>query len=170
MGQKEKLILIGVISAAHGIQGHVLVKSYSNPPENIDKLPLFDENNEPIELKVIRSNSKGLLVCSVVGSDDRNKAEELKGRKFYCHRKDFPAIDDEEFYIEDLLNLRVLNETGDEIGKIIEVVNYGAGDIIEIKFKNDSSEMFPFTKELFPIIEKDHIVFVCKQKLTDVNL
>ena len=52
-----------------------------------------------------------------------------------------------------------LDFLGKKIGIIIDVANFGAGDIIEIRFNNDTEEMFPFTKEFFPEIGKDYVVF-----------
>jgi len=159
MTKEKKLILVGVISAAHGIKGNVLIKSYTESVENITKLPIIDKNNNPVQLKMIRETSKGDLVCMLAECKDRNQAEELKGTKLYCPREILPTPSDDEFYIEDMRGLKVLDESGEAIGTILEIANYGAGDIVEIKFNNDSSEMFPFSKELFPTIEKDHIVF-----------
>ena len=51
-----------------------------------------------------------------------------------------------------------MDESDEFVGTVIEVANYGAGDIIEVKFNDDNCEMFPFTKELFPKITKDYMV------------
>ena len=160
MTKEEKLILVGVISAAHGIKGNVLIKSYTESADNITKLPIIDKNNNSVQLKMIRATSKRDLVCTLTDCNDRNQAETLKGTKLYCPRENLPTPSDDEFYIEDLRGLKVLDESGESVGTVLEIANYGEGDIFEIKFNNDSSEMFPFTKELFPTIENDHLVFV----------
>lgn len=158
MSQEEKLILVGVISAAHGIKGDLLIKSYTEVTTNLAKLPIIDEHNNNVQLKLIRANSKGGIICQMLDCNDRNQAEELKGTKLYCLRKNLPAPAEEEFYIEDLRGLKVIDESGECIGIVLEIANYGAEDIIEIKFNDDSCEMFPFTKEFFPTITKNHVV------------
>ena len=161
MTKEKNLILVGVISAAHGIKGDVLVKSYTVPVSNIVKLRLIDKNNNPVKLKMLRVNSKDLVICSrPTGCNDRNHAETLKGIELYCHKENLPKFLAEEFYFEDLRGLKVIDQSGQTLGIILNIANYGAGDIIEIKFSNDGrEEMFPFTKELFPVIEKDYVVF-----------
>jgi 16S rRNA processing protein RimM len=159
MTTDNKLILLGVISAAHGIRGDVLIKPYTEKPENLATLPVTDSNGNALVIKIIRNNKKNELICRIQNCTDRNHAEALKGTKLYCQREDLPEIEEEEFYIEDLRGLNVLDESEKIIGTISDVVNYGAGDIIEIKFEDGSSEMFPFTKELFPHIKKDYVVF-----------
>ncbi|MDP4709054.1 MAG: ribosome maturation factor RimM [Rickettsiaceae bacterium] len=158
MIKEEKLILVGVISAAHGIQGNVLIKSYTDPVVNIAALTVLDKNRNIVRFKMIREVSKGGVVCKLADCNDRNQAELLKGTKLYCLRETLPKPLDDEFYIEDLRGLKVLNESGENIGTVLEIANYGAGDIIEIKFNDDKCEMFPFTKELFPTIKKDHLI------------
>ena len=158
MPKAEKLILVGVISSAHGIKGDLLIKSYTDIATNLIKLPIINENNEIIQLKLIRKNTKGGIICKLLGCDTRNQAEALNGTKLYCLRKNFPEPDDEEFYIEDLRGLKVLDNSGKSIGTILELANYGAQDILEIKFNDESCEMFPFTKELFPTITKNHVI------------
>lgn len=155
----KKLILIGVISSAHGIKGDILIKPYTEKPENLANLPIVDKNGESLSIKIIRINQKNELICKIQNCNDRNYAETLKGTKLYCSRDDLPTPPEEEFYVEDLRGLEVLDESGKAIGTILEVANYGAGDIIEIKFNDDTSEMFPFSKELFPTITKTHVVF-----------
>jgi 16S rRNA processing protein RimM len=160
MTKEEKLILVGVISAAHGIKGNVLIKSYTDPAVNIVSLPVLDKNHNIMRFKMIREASNGGVVCKLTDCNDRNQAELLKGTNIYCLREDLPKPLEDEFYIEDLRGLKVLNESGENIGTVLETANYGAGDIVEIKFNDDKCEMFPFTKELFPSIEKDHLIFV----------
>jgi len=159
MAKEKNLILVGVISAAHGIKGDVLVKSYTDPVSNIVELQLIDKNNSPVKLKMLRVNSKGWVICRLTNCNDRNHAEELKGIELYCYKENLPTLLTEEFYFEDLRGLKVIDKAGQTLGIILDVANYGAGDIIEIKFSDDGrEEMFPFTKELFPTIEKDYVV------------
>jgi 16S rRNA processing protein RimM len=157
----NKLILVGVIRGAHGIKGQIIVKSYTDPFENIVKLPVFDKENKPISLKITRIRPDGNLICSIKGCDSRTAAETLAKKAIYCLRSDLPEINEEdEFYIEDLIGLKLVDVKGNHIGKILNVANYGGGDIVEVKFINEKdSELVPFSKELFPEINKDKAVW-----------
>jgi 16S rRNA processing protein RimM len=161
MTKKDKLILLGVISSAHGIKGEVIIKSFTEVESDIARLSLMDENNDPITIKVIRKHPKSGLVCKISGCNDRNQAEAILKKKIYCLREDLPEIDNEdEFYFEDLHGLEVIDAEDKIIGKVTNVANYGAGDIIEITFtEGDKSEFFPFTKELFPEVTKKYVRF-----------
>ncbi|GAB4166103.1 MAG: ribosome maturation factor RimM [Rickettsiaceae bacterium] len=163
MEQESKLILVGVISAAHGIKGEVLIKSYTTPKENILSLSIINSQQEPVKLKKIRTKGNESFVCKIDLCTDRNKAESLKGTQLFCLRSSLPELLEEEYYFNDLKGLEVLDEHNNKVGVVTNVANFGAGDILEIKFNNDKEEMLPFTKEVFPKITKDYIVLCDKR-------
>lgn len=158
MSKEDKLILAGVISAAHGIRGDIIIKSYTDPLENIFSLNIFNANHEILKLKKISVKSSGLIICKLDSCGDRNKAESLKGTKLYSLRSSLPALEENEYYYDDLKNKIVINESGKKIGIIQNIMNYGAGDIIEIKFNDEKEELLPFTRQLFPQISDDFVV------------
>lgn len=154
----KNLILVGVINSAHGIRGDVVVRCFTMRPEDLFKRTIFDEFGNILNVRKVGIIKKENVICRLSNCTDRNHAEKLKGMQLFCQRDDLPAIDNsEEFYIYDLKNLVVHDETSKEIGIVNDVLNYGAGDIIEIKFGDGQLLMFPFTKECFPLIEKDYV-------------
>ena len=69
--------------------------------------------------------------------------------------------EDDEFYITDLIDMDVLNETDKLVGTVIDIPNFGAGDMLEIKpIAEDGiqaqSYYLPFTKAVVPIIDFDN--------------
>ncbi len=159
MSIKEGLIFVGVVSSAQGIKGNVYVKSFTMPNTNIIKMNLVDELGEKIVLKLLSQNSKGDIICRFNDINNRTLAEGLKGCKIFCHRSDFPSLSEDEFYIEDLKGLLVLDSNLVVIGKITNIFNFNAGNIIEIEFVSDKIvELFPFNKQFFPVITKDHAI------------
>lgn len=152
------LILTGIVIGAHGLQGHVIVKSFTEPTVNFTKLALINELQENIKIKFIRQNPNGNLICKFSDTNDRTQAEYLKGYKFFCMSSALPPADEDEFYIEQLKDLEVLDQNHQFLGKIINMFNFGAGDMLEVDFSEGESELFPFTKEFFPVITKEHII------------
>ena len=159
--RQNKLILIGVISLAHGIKGEVIIKSFTSPPENIFNLKIEDRSGNDISINHVSKHKSGGFICTVSGCWARNQAEQLKKTALYCRRSNLPLLAEDEFYFEDLKGKIVKNDKDEEIGRIINVDNFGAGDIIEIKFNDNSrTEFFPFTDEFFPVIDKDYVLLV----------
>lgn len=158
MKESDKLILVGVISSAHGVKGEVIVKSFTADPASILKMPLITSQGEELKLKLKRSHPKGGLICTVGDIIERTRAENFVGCKIYCPRGMMPALAEEEFYIEDIKGLPVVDARHNQIGKVSGIFNFGAGDIIEIKFNNNEKKLFPFRKEMFPEITKDYLI------------
>lgn len=158
MVNSDKLILIGIISSAHGVQGEVIIKSFTDPITNILKLAIINNKNESIVLKLVKVKPDNSIICKVKNIETRTEAEKLKGSKLFTLRSNLPNLLHEEFYIEDLIGLAVIDPESNNLGIVNNVFNFGASDIIEVKFNNDSLELFPFTKKFFPIITNIHIV------------
>lgn len=166
MSDKDRLICLGVVSGAHGIRGHVTIRSFTAIPRDIANLQILDPDGNAIKLKYFRDAKKD-VVCLINNVRDRNEAEKLKGLKLYAKRSSLPETELYEYYIEDLVNMKVIDTNGNTIGKILEVHNFGAGDIIEVKFtdKDRKSEMYPFTSDIFPEIDiANHVVMNCDIK------
>lgn len=158
MNSLENLILVGVIKSCHGIKGHIILKSFTEPAASIFERNLVNESREDIHIKLISQNAKGELICTFNDIATRNEAENLKGYKLFCLRASLPEPEEDEFYIADLNNLPLLDQEHKEIGKIKNILNFGAGDIIEIEFLDQTNELLPFNKEFFPVITKDYVI------------
>lgn len=161
----DKLIYVGSIATPHGVIGHVKIKSFTEPTSNIAKMDLYDENGNKVRLKFVKA-SNDFVICKVNEIADRNIVEKLRGTKLFVHRSTLPSItEDENYYIEDLTGKEIRDIDNNLIGLVEAVYNFGAGDVIEISFKNGTSSMFPFSKNIFPKITNEYIIFIAPQTL-----
>ncbi|WPY00948.1 Ribosome maturation factor RimM [Candidatus Trichorickettsia mobilis] len=156
-----KLILVGKVFSAHGLKGHVLIQSFTEPITNIVKLPLLNASGTDLRLKLCSINTKHRLICSIKDIHDRTAAEKLIGHEIFCLKDNLPTIKDKnEFYIEDLKELTVIDQNSKSVGVVKSFFNFGAGDIIEIEFLDGSNQLLPFTKEIFPEITDKYILII----------
>ena len=143
-----KRILIGEITTAHGIKGFVKVRSYADDVEILESGEIFTGETSDARLSFkIKNALKGDWVAEVKGVTDRNAAEALRGTRLYIDRAALPGTDDDEYYVEDMKGLRVVDRSGKDLGIVTDVVNYGAGDLIDIKPSTGDSYYLPFTDE-----------------------
>lgn len=157
MTTAPKRILLGEIVAAHGIRGEVGIKTYTAEPEAIaDYGPLSDEaGKRTFEITAVKMTAKG-IVARIKGVTDRTGAEALKGTGLYVAREALPkaAEDEGEYYHADLIGLSAVAPDGTALGTIVAVANFGAGDLIEIKFAGrNATEFVPFTDACVPAVE-----------------
>lgn len=148
-------LLLGHISAAHGIRGDVLIKTHTGAPEAIGGYgPLFDESGgRSIVLERVRVTPKG-VVAHIAGVGDRNAAEALKGTRLYVPRERLPPAEEGEFYHVDLIGLQAVDRTGAAIGTVVAVENFGAGDLVEIRLTGSGrTVLIPFTDARVPEVD-----------------
>jgi 16S rRNA processing protein RimM len=151
----DKLVKIGIIIAAHGIKGLVKIKSFAANPININKYGTVYNNDQSkkFDIKVVSQNDT-VLLATVNDIKDRNTAETLIGSELYINKKNLPALDENEYYHDDLIGLEVYDQNNNIYGTITALHNFGAGDIIEIKLYNlQNKVMHSFKNAIFPKID-----------------
>lgn len=155
----SELILVGKITSPHGIKGEVKIASYTENPIDIFKYSLKLHDATKLHIAKYKPASQNIFICRLDDINNRTEAEKFTNIEIFAQRDEFPKAQEHEFYIHDLINMKVIDTTGKEIGTVMGVYNFGAGDIIEIKFNNDKIEMFGFSDAVFPQIT-DKITFI----------
>ncbi len=136
-------ICVAEVVAAHGIKGQVKVKCHLESPEHLADYTLMNEQGDNVEI-TLGSIKKNMVLATIAKATDRNMAETQIGLKLYIDRDALPKTEKDEYYPHELLGLAVKDQQGNTIGTISNVVNYGAGDIIELALENGKKELLPF--------------------------
>jgi len=155
MSKSDERVLLGRIIDAHGIRGEVAVQSFTAVAEDIAGYgALTDEaGTRRFVLKPRHATSK-TLVCGVEGVSDRNAAEALKGVNLYVARERLPPAERGSYYHNDLVGLAVVDQSGTAIGVVEAVLNFGAGDLLELKLDGQrGTEVVPFTDAYVPEVD-----------------
>ena len=127
----DKPLTLAAITGAHGVAGEVRLKLLG---DGLDALKAHGSFNEgALTLTKIRSDNKGGAIARFAEVTDRTSAEKLRGTTLSVSRDALPALEEGEYYHADLIELAVVTEAGDAVGKVIAVQNFGATDIIEIE-------------------------------------
>jgi 16S rRNA processing protein RimM len=148
-------VVIGVISAPHGVRGTVRVR----PPGSGRHLrrgvePVVD--GERRRILASRQTPKGFLV-DLEGIGDRDLAASLRGSELTLDRDELDAPDEEEFYVGDLVGLGVYDEAGTRVGSVSDVLETPAHEILLIRDdEEDPAEHYvPFTHEHVPTVDPE---------------
>lgn len=155
-GPAKGLVLLGRFGAPHGVRGEIRLQSFTADPSAIARYDgLTDKSAARIfRLRSVRPQGKDMLVAKVEGVEDRAAAEALNGVDLFLPRDKLPAPEEEEFYIADLIGLRAESPDGADIGTIVAVRNFGAGDILEVApGAGGETLLLPFTKAVVPTID-----------------
>jgi 16S rRNA processing protein RimM len=94
------------------------------------------------------------VVARLDGISDRNGAEAITGTDLYVARAQLPAAEEGSFYHADLIGLAAVAPDGTDIGRVVSVHNFGAGDLLEIALGGSRrTELVPFTAQF--VLEVD---------------
>jgi 16S rRNA processing protein RimM len=148
-------ICVAQIGGAHGIRGEVKLKSFTADPLAVrDYGPLTSEDGSTsFEIEALRP-AKGHLVARFRGVGDRNAAERLAHVRLFVPRERLPPPADDEFYHVDLIGLAAMTADGTEVGTVVAVHDFGAGDILELRPRaGGASIMVPFTAAFVPEVD-----------------
>lgn len=143
----NNLVCIGLISRSHGVKGDVLVKSFTQKPMDVASYgPVKTRNGIEILLNVI-GKSRDQLIVRIEGFNTRDQSDALKGELIYIDKAKLPKITEcDEYYHNDLIGMKVLNEDNNIFGVVVGIYDFGAGDIIEICNNTGEMIMAPFVK------------------------
>jgi 16S rRNA processing protein RimM len=147
-------VLVGVVTAAHGIAGEMRVKSFTADPLALGCYgPITTVDGRQFRIATLRQHRADELILRLDGVSTRGAAEQLKGCRFYVPRAALSDPEPGEYYHADLVGLRAEDVGGGEIGRITAVLNYGAGDILEITAADGTAELIPFSDSHVPVID-----------------
>ena len=111
---------------------------------------IYDSHGNSFKFKIIKRSEVGKAgIISLENINDRNAAEKLINSSFFVKHDELPKLEENEFYVCDLIGKNIKIAGSDEKCKIVGVQNFGASDLIEIVYKDGNSFYVPFTKENF---------------------
>ena len=148
-------ICVARIGAAHGVRGEVKLWSFTEDPAAVAGYgPLeTQDGTRRFEIEALRP-AKDHFVARIVGIEDRNAAENLRNVDLYIPRARLPEIDEADtFYHADLIGLKAVTRSGDDVGTVSAIHNFGATDVIEIKPPAGEPLLMPFTDATVPEID-----------------
>lgn len=161
------MIEIAQILKPQGIKGEVKALPLTDVLAVFNSLKScqIDGKDIKIERIIIR---QGYLYIKFDGVNTRNDAENYRNRILKIEKKILEDAKDEgDFLVDDLIGFVLRDESGEVIGQIVDIVNYGATDIFVIE-KDGRQIEAPYIKEVFKTI--DGRLVVDSEKLKEVSL
>lgn len=152
----NKPVTLAAIAGAHGVTGEVRLKLFGEGVESLKRFRAF--NDSSLTVSKLRDDGKGGAIARFAEVTDRNAAEALRGTVLTVPRSALPPLEEGEYYHADLIGLAAVSTEGVDLGEVIAVENFGAGDVIEIKRPNGKRFMVPMRVEAVPEWDADRLV------------
>ncbi len=151
--------VIGTIVSTHALKGEVKIYSTTDFKEErykVGNILYIEKGNQMFEVKVKSYRvHKDFELVSFENYNNINDVLELIKCKVYVHESQLHDLESDEYYYHELIDSFVYNENN-LIGKVIDVVNYGASDILIIKSAQGKEIMIPFVDEFIKEIDSEN--------------
>ncbi len=139
----ETQLTLAAIAGAHGIGGEVRLKLFGEGVDSLARHKAVQVGDRQLTLKSVKPGGGG-AIARFAEILDRTAAEALRGRLVTVPRSALPPLEEGEYYHADLIGLSCEGSGGEQLGRVVAVENFGAGDIIEIEQPDGRRNMVPF--------------------------
>jgi 16S rRNA processing protein RimM len=151
--------LVGTIVGFHALAGEVKIKPSTNSPDLLLDLKSVRVPNRDgdVILKVRTARvEKKMLLLAFKGMNDRTSVEHLEGAKLFCKEAELLPLEEEEFWVSDLVGMEVFTTGGAPVGKVVSIISAG-NDLLEVcpASSPDPSKtiLIPFVKDMVPTVD-----------------
>ena len=149
----ERRVLLGRIVGVHGVRGAVKLESFTEPrlaifgykPWLLEREP---ERSEEIAGAEGHAQGKG-IVAVLPGVTDRDAAAKWIGARIWVPREALPELEPGEFYQTDLEGLQVVNEAGDDLGRVTHLFDNGAHDVLVTRDEAGRERLIPYVLDVY---------------------
>ncbi len=157
----EQLLRVGVISSTHGVRGEVKVYPTTDDVNRFKKLKkvVLDTGREYIDLEISGVKFfKNMVILKFKGIDNINDIEKYKGKDLLVHREDAVALEENENYVADLIDLKVVTDAGKVLGILTEVMETGANDVYVVETEDGQELLLPAIRDCILDVDLDEEV------------
>lgn len=146
----EDILQVGIITSPHGVRGEVKVFPTTDDPARFKRLKevILDTGKEQITLEIEGVKFvKQMVVLKFKGIDDINVVEKYRQKSLYVTRENAVRLGRNEYFIADLIGLKVFDESEEEIGMLRDVIETGANDVYMIDMNDGRELLLPAIRE-----------------------
>lgn len=146
----EDLLQVGIITSTHGVRGEVKVYPTTDDPRRFRRLKevVLDTGKEKMNLEIEGVKFfKQFVILKFKGLDNINDIEKYRQKSLYVTRKNAVRLQRDEYFIADLIGLKVQDEDGKKLGTVKDVIETGANDVYEVEMADGKSLLLPAIKQ-----------------------
>jgi len=153
--EAEDWAAIGDIVGAFGLRGELKVEPFSDVPDRFSRLETIYIGEKHAPYHVLRAHThKRQVLLQLEGVTDRTSAEGLRGRRLWIPAAELASLPADQFYLHDLLGLRVQHINGQRLGTVADVIATGANDLFVIRDTPTGAEvLLPVVKAFVKAID-----------------
>jgi len=154
--KKKEFVQVGTFGQPQGLNGDIKINIFTSSLESFKMLRSFfmEDGKSSLIFTSLRKIGKN-NIGSIEGCEDRDAALGFKGKHIFSFRENFPKTNNDEYYVLDLIDCEVINVKQESLGKVIDIKNFGAGDLIEIINNGKKTFYIPMNEDNFINVDID---------------
>lgn len=155
----EDYLRVGVISNTHGIRGEVKVFPTTDEKERFDDLEYvyLDTGKEKLKLEIQNVKYfKNMVILKFKGIDNINDIEKYKGKDLLITRDQAVPLEPGQFFLCDVIDSRVVEENGNPVGILKEVLTTAANDVFVVTMDDGKEVLLPVIDECVKDIDLEN--------------
>ncbi len=148
--QMEDILKVGIITSVHGVHGEVKVYPTTDDARRFKKLKevLTYRDKEFVPLKILGVKLfKNMAILKFEGIDTPEAASGYRNRELFVTRENAVKLKKDEYFIADLIGIKVYDEDGELLGVLTEVMEGKANDVYVIEMKEKKELLIPALKQ-----------------------
>lgn len=148
----RKWVRLGKVGKTYRLDGSFFVSERDEPiPKTVKWAILSDNPDDSLEKFKIKFSRKqsSRVIANLDTIDTATKIEAFKGLGIWTQRDQISVQNSKEYLWADITGKQIFDSDGTLLGTVIEVMNYGASDLVEILGKDQKKLMLPFTDYYF---------------------
>jgi 16S rRNA processing protein RimM len=146
----EEYLKIGIITASHGVKGEMKVYPTTDDPARFKKLKtVFLELKGQMQLRDVESVrvSPDQVLLKLKGIEAPEEVKNYRQCGIFVARKDAVPLKKDEYFIADLLGMKVITDEEQELGTLKEVLPTGANDVYIVELNGGGEVLIPAIHE-----------------------
>ena len=149
-------LVVGFLRRAHGVQGEMIMDLHTDFPERLrsGRKLFVGEERKPMTLSGARPHAKGMLV-KLKGIETPEDVVPLRNQWVYVKATDVPSLPEGKLYQHELFGFQVMDENGDSLGELVEIIETGANDVYVVRNESGKEILLPAIPSVILELDSD---------------
>jgi 16S rRNA processing protein RimM len=137
-------LAVGFLRRAHGVRGEIIMDLHTDFPERLQsgRRLFVGPEFKPVTLSGARPHAKGMLV-KFNGIETPEDIVPFRNQWVYVRTSDVPSLPEGKLYQHELFGFEVIDESGNSLGELVEILETGANDVYVIRDDSGKEILLP---------------------------
>lgn len=142
-------LAVGKLRRSHGVKGEIIMDVLTGFPERLrpGKLVFAGDDHEPLQITGVRGHDKSMII-RFAGIDTPEAVSRLRNMTVFVSAEGLPDLPDGEYYHHQLLGLSIVDEAGQLLGELVNIIETGANDVYMVKTPDGKELLLPAVEDV----------------------